>query len=41
VVGSPTAYDFPALVTHNVVYRGTDNHVHGLWWWVLGSAKTI
>ena len=32
VVGSPTAYDFPALNAHNVVYRGTDNHVHGLWW---------
>jgi hypothetical protein len=32
VVGNPTAYDFPALMTHNVVYRGTDNHVHGLWW---------
>jgi hypothetical protein len=32
VVGSSTAYDFPALNTHNVVYRGTDNHVHGLWW---------
>jgi hypothetical protein len=25
-------YEFPSFGTHNEVYRGTDGHVHGLWW---------
>lgn len=28
----PKAYEFPAIGTHNVVYRGTDGHLHVLWW---------
>jgi len=31
-VGDPKGYDFPALGTHNVVYRGTDAHLHALSW---------
>jgi hypothetical protein len=29
---NPKPYEFPALGTHNVVYRGTDGHLHVLWW---------
>jgi hypothetical protein len=29
---NPKGYDFPALGTHNVVYVGTDGHLHVLFW---------
>ena len=32
MASDPKAYEFPALGTHNVVYRGKDGHLHGLWW---------
>ena len=30
--GDPAAYMFDAQGTQHVVYRGTDNHIHELWW---------
>ncbi|BCA56935.1 hypothetical protein W02_40750 [Nitrospira sp. KM1] len=30
--GDPAGYMFDAQGTQHVVYRGTDNHIHELWW---------
>jgi hypothetical protein len=30
--GNPASYVFDALAEKHVVYRGTDNHLHELWW---------
>ena len=30
--GDPAAYMFDAQGTQHVVYRGSDNHIHELWW---------
>ena len=30
--GDPAGYMFDAQATQHVVYRGTDNHIHELWW---------
>jgi hypothetical protein len=30
--GNPKGYEYPSVGAHNVVYRGTDDHVHALWW---------
>ena len=30
--GDPAGYQFVADPTQHVVYRGTDQHIHELWW---------
>ena len=30
--GDPSGYSLEATSTQHVVYRGTDNHIHELWW---------
>jgi hypothetical protein len=30
--GNPTGYVFAAQGTQHVIYRGSDNHIHELWW---------
>ena len=34
--GDPAGYVFDAQATQHVVYRGTDNHIHQLWWNTAG-----
>jgi hypothetical protein len=34
--GDPAGYVFDARATQHVVYRGTDNHIHQLWWDTAG-----
>ena len=38
--GSPAAYFAPTYGLQNVVYRGTDNRLHGLFWTTGASAMT-
>jgi hypothetical protein len=34
--GNPAGYVFKARATQHVVYRGTDHHIHELWWDTTG-----